>query len=150
MIPERVVLDTNVLVSSLLNSFGAPGRVLDLALSGELSVAHDGRILSEYRDVLWREKFGFSRGDIDRVLDLMETEGIKVNPPMLGAELPDANDLPFLEVAHAAGAALVSGNLKHYPEEQRQEVEVLGPATFLETWLAQVKDRRSEPSDADL
>lgn len=150
MSPERVVLDTNVLVSSLLNSFGAPGRVLDLVLAGELNVAHDDRILSEYRDVLRREKFGFSKGDIDKILDLLETEGIKVNPPVLGAKLPDVKDLPFLEVAHAAEAVLVTGNLKHYPEAQRQEVEVLDPATFLETWLARVRDRRSKPSDADV
>jgi hypothetical protein len=43
---ERVVLDTNVLVSTLLNSFGVPGRVLDLVLAGELTVTHDDRILA--------------------------------------------------------------------------------------------------------
>ena len=44
-----VVLDTNVLVSALLNSFGPPARVLDLAHTGELVVAYDDRVLSADR-----------------------------------------------------------------------------------------------------
>lgn len=133
---ERVALDTNVLVSSLLNSFGAPGRVLDLVLSGELNAAHDDRVLGEYREVLCREKFSFSPRDVEGLMDFLEAEGIKVNPPVLGAELPDVNDSPFLEVAHAAGAVLITGNLKHYPEKERQGVEVLDPATYLQRWLS--------------
>ncbi|MBA2443006.1 MAG: putative toxin-antitoxin system toxin component, PIN family [Rubrobacter sp.] len=141
---ERVVLDTNVLVSSLLNSFGRPGRVLDLMLAGELSAAHDDRVLGEYREVLRRERFGFSARDVDGLLGFLETEGIKVNPPVLGAELPDPNDVPFLEVAHAAGAVLVTGNLRHYPAEERRNTKVLEPAAFLERWLAHIRDRQSE------
>ena len=56
---RTVVLDTNVLVSALLNSFGAPGRVLDLVLAGELTVAHDDRVLAEWRQVLNGGMFGF-------------------------------------------------------------------------------------------
>ena len=41
---QRVVLDTNVVVSALPTSFGAPARVLDLALAGELVVAYDDRV----------------------------------------------------------------------------------------------------------
>lgn len=146
---ERVVLDTNVLVSSLLNSFGSPGRVLDLVLAGELSTAHDDRLLGEYREVLRREKFGFSSRDVEGLLDFLETEGLKVNPPMLGAKLPDPNDSPFLEVAHAVEAVLVTGNLKHYPAEERQSVEVLDPAAFLQRWLAHVQGWQSEQLDED-
>ena len=45
------MLDTYVVVSALLNSFGAPGRVLDLALAGELTVADDDRLPAEWRQV---------------------------------------------------------------------------------------------------
>ena len=131
---ERVVLDTNVLVSALLNSFGAPGRVLDLVLAGELTVAYDDRILAEWRQVLRREKFGFSAGDIEVLLGFVESEGISVNPSPLGIELPDQDDLPFLEVAHAAEATLITGNTRHYPPEARRGVAVLDPASFLDEW----------------
>jgi putative PIN family toxin of toxin-antitoxin system len=131
---ERVVLDTNVLVSALLNSFGAPGRVLDLALAGELTVAYDDRVLAEWRQVLRREKFAFSAGDIEVLLCFIESEGISVNASPLATELPDQDDLPFLEVAHAAEATLITGNTRHYPPESRRGVAVLDPASFLDEW----------------
>jgi putative PIN family toxin of toxin-antitoxin system len=134
--PERVVLDTNVVVSALLNSFGAPGRVLDLVLAGELTVAHDDRALAEWRRVLAREKFGFSAADVEALLRFVGEEGVGVNPSPLGADLPDPDDVVFLEVARAAAATLITGNTKHYPPEKRQGVVVLDPATFLEEWIS--------------
>jgi uncharacterized protein len=148
---ERVVLDTNVWVSALLNSFGAPGRVLDLALAGELIVAYDDRVLAEWRQVLRREKFGFSAGDIEVVLGSVEGEGISVNPSPFAVELPDQDDLPFLEVAHAAEATLITGNTRHYPLEKRQGVVVLDPATFLEQWTSNIQgqERANRPASTD-
>lgn len=134
---RRVVLDTNVLVSALLNSFGLPARVLDLALTGELAVAYDDRVLSEWREVLGRGKFGFSSADVGSLLALIEGEGLGISPPHLGVELPDPDDLPFLEVAREAGATLVTGNTKHYPPDLRRGVEVIGPAEFLEGWVSE-------------
>ena len=132
---ERVVLDTNVLVSGLLNSFGAPGRVLDLVLVGELIVAFDDRLLIEWREVLRREKFGFSARDVETLLDFVEEEGFGVSPPPLGVELPDPDDVPFLEVAHTAEATLITCNTKHYPPGARRGGEVVGPAALLGWWI---------------
>jgi hypothetical protein len=41
--------------------------------------------------------------------------------------LPDEDDRPFYEVAKAANAYLITGNLKHFP----QEPFILSPADFL-------------------
>ena len=46
------VLDTNVVVSGLLSQIGAPGRIIDLALNGELRPVFSDSILAEYRVVL--------------------------------------------------------------------------------------------------
>jgi putative PIN family toxin of toxin-antitoxin system len=134
---QRVVLDTNVVVSALLNSFGPPARVLDLALAGELIVAYDDRVFAEWREVLGREIFGFSPADVGSLLALVEGERLGISPPPLGVELPDPDDLPFLEVAREAGATLVTGNTKHYPPDLRRGVEVIGPAEFLEGWVSE-------------
>jgi len=40
-----IVLDTNVIVSGLLQPKGNPAQVLALALAGAVQVAHDERIL---------------------------------------------------------------------------------------------------------
>jgi uncharacterized protein len=137
-----VVLDTNVLVSALLNSFGPPGRVLDLVLASELTVAHDDRVLAEWRQVLHREKFGFSASDVELLLGFVEGDGISVNASPLAIELPDPDDLPFLEVAHAAGATLIMGNTRHYPPpEATRGVVVLDPASFLDEWISKVPEQ---------
>lgn len=50
----RIVLDTNVLVSGLLNPHGSPGRLLDHFLAGDITLLVDDRILAEYGEVLRR------------------------------------------------------------------------------------------------
>jgi len=44
---------------------------------------------------------------------------------------PDPKDLPFPALAHAAGAWLVTGNLRYFPEPIRNGVTVLSPAEYL-------------------
>ena len=131
----RVVLDTNVLVSALLTPFGPPARVLDLVLVGDLTPVFDDRILAEYRQVLARERFGFDPDDVTDLLRYFEAEGEHVTPRPIAVTLPDPDDVPFLETALTAQAeALITGNVRHYPPEQRQGIVVLSPAAFLEHW----------------
>lgn len=129
-----VVLDTNVLVSALLSPFGHPARVLDLVLAGEVDSAHDDRTLAEYRAVLRRERFGFDPGAVDDLLRFLTTEGTPVIARPWPGALPDPDDLPFLEVAAAAAATLVTGNVRHFPAEHVQPVPVMTPAAFVAAW----------------
>ncbi len=126
----RVVLDTNVLVSGLLNPHGSPGRVLDLAVAGALVLLYDDRILAEYREVLSRARFGFSAVDVSTLLAVFEWSGEAVVAGPLEVELPDPDDLPFLEVAAAGEAdALVTGNPRHFmPTRGKHRVKMLSPA----------------------
>ena len=128
---ERVVPDTNILVSTLLNPFGVPARILDLVLAGALPVVHDSRILHKWRDVLRRERFGFAPTQVDALLSFLEHEGILVNSSVIASGLPDPDDAPFLEVAIAPVATLITGNLRHYPPERRLGAEVVSPHEFL-------------------
>lgn len=137
----RVVLDTNVLVSALLRPEGQPGRILDLVLAGDLEPVFDDRIVAEYQEVLRRPRFGFTPQDVDALLDYLETTGLNISAHPLAVALPDPDDVPFLEVAAAGeAAALVTGNLRHYPQEAivSSGVRVLSPADFLTWWQAQV------------
>ena len=130
-----VVLDTNILISALLSPFGPPARVLDLALSGEIRLAYDDRVMAEYRDLLARPKFGFASEDVTDLLMFLESDGEPVTVLPLSCELPDADDLPFLEVAAHAGAILITGNSRHYPSSVRGAVNVVTPAEFLDQRL---------------
>jgi putative PIN family toxin of toxin-antitoxin system len=131
----RIVLDTNVLVSGLLNPEGNPGRVLDLFLAGEITLLVDDRILAEYRAVLPRPKFGFDAGDIVDVIDQIEAESVRVMASPLGISLPDETDLPFLEVALAGEAqTLVTGNARHFKLPKGASLAVESPARFVRRW----------------
>ncbi len=129
----RVVIDTNVVVSGALNPHGPPGRIVNALLSETITVLHDDRILSEYREVLLRPAFGLSRSDVEGLLDFVESAGEHVSPEPLKVVLPDPNDLPFLEVATSGGAdALITGNIKHFkPRRGQHGVLVTTPADFV-------------------
>jgi uncharacterized protein len=129
----RVVIDTNVLVSGIINPHGAPGRLLDAVLARALLVLHDDRIMDEYRQVLRRPAFHFAQGSIDSLLDFIETCGEHVSTREIGVVLPDPTDLPFLEVAVLGNAdALITGNLKHFkPKMGRYKLNVCPPNEFV-------------------
>lgn len=55
-----------------------------------------------------------------------------VTPMPLDADLPDPDDLPFLEVAAEAHAVLVTGNKKHFPNKAAGAVQVVSPREFLD------------------
>ena len=129
----RVVLDTNVVVSGLLSDHGAPAQVLDLCLSGDLTLVVDGRILREYRDVLSRPELHLASRDVAEFLALTEYAEYAVGIP-LPLQFPDANDLPFIEVAVAAAVdAIVTGNVRHFrAREGRIDIDILTPRQLLD------------------
>ncbi len=112
----RVVVDTNVLVSALIRPGGPPRQVLDDVLSGELTLLYDERILTEYGDVLTRAKFSFDSADVEDLLRFVAIRGKQVPDASCPARLPDPDDQPFADVAHAGAAdLLITGNAKHFP-----------------------------------
>jgi uncharacterized protein len=132
----KIVLDTNILVSGLLQSQGNPAQVLTLALAGAVQVCHDGRILAEYAEVLVRPRFKFDPKRVREVLAKLEVDGLAVDASGVSSlALPDADDEPFLAVAQAARVDfLVTGNIADYPPGKRQGCAVVSPAAFLEHW----------------
>ena len=131
----RVVLDTNVIVSGLLSPFGAPGEIIRMVASGFLEFCYDARILSEYQNVLTRQKFPFDQAHVEDLLEQIEFCGHITTGRPLAKRLPDPDDEPFLEVALGGKAQyLVTGNLKHFPVKKRQGIRVVSPGEFLEIY----------------
>ena len=132
----KVVLDINVLVSGLLNPYGAPGEIVRTTSAGTLQLCHDARIVSEYRDVLLRPKFHFNEVYVDALLDQIKACGHLVTGEPLRDRLPDSDDEMFLEVALGGRAeCLITGNMKHYPPARRHGVRVVDPAQFLRRYF---------------
>ena len=115
------VIDTNVLVSSLLtrNRDAATARVVDAVADGYIVPLYSKDILNEYTDVLGRLKFPFSEASIHQLIKMIKVLGIPVDPLPTGEVLPDMDDLIFYEVAmekQDEGAYLVTGNMRHFPK----------------------------------
>lgn len=115
------VLDTNILVSAMLNMDSVPGRVVAEALIGNLIPVLNEAILAEYTEVLQREKFRFDLKKIRIFLDDLVERGIFIAADATEIELPDSDDAVFYAVASEArkdaDTYLVTGNLRHFPKE---------------------------------
>ena len=124
---NRVVIDTNVLISALLSPESNPARILALALNGRIAVYYDSRILLEYENVLRSPKFPFEPGDISGLMETIVQIGIAVVAEPVKDKFTDETDKKFYEVAKHSSAILITGNLKHFPADSN----VMSPADFL-------------------
>lgn len=128
----RAVVDTNVIVSGLLKPFSDAATILRQIIAGEVTLCIDARIISEYRDVLYRPKFAFNHTHVEAFLEFIATNSKLVNSTPLRFRLPDPDDEPFLEVAISGRAEfLVTGNSKHFPKARRGKIKVVSPGEFV-------------------
>ena len=129
-----VVLDTNVIISAAINPHGPPAKIVaDLVLSGMIHIVTSPKIAAEYREVVRRAKF-HRYGFPPLWLEYLIGESMRLpEPPLWPYLCPDPKDTPFIALAHAAGAWLVTGNLIHFPEPIRNGVTVVSPAYYLES-----------------
>ena len=114
------VIDTNVLVSALLSSEkqSNPFQVLEAIIDDKIVPLFCDEILAEYRSVLSRKKFPFTKELIENVLDLFANNGL--NLKRVSSDdyvIPDPKDVVFLEISLAKDESyLVTGNIKHFPK----------------------------------
>lgn len=112
--------------------FGACGEIVRMLSAGAIALSFDARILSEYKEVLRRPRFGFEEQKIAALLDYIVYRGRAVAPTPLSQSLPDPDDEPFLEIALASQAScLVAGNQKHFPAEQCPGAGIILSNAFL-------------------
>lgn len=112
-----IVLDTNVLVSALINPNGKPTSILRRFVMGEFQLFLDERILFEYQEVLNRPKFKFDPARVAFTLSYIRSLARFVVAPKIDMSFVDQKDKMFFEVAKFTGATLVTGNVKHYPDD---------------------------------
>ena len=126
------VFDTNIIVSAGITPGGIPAHLIyDWVLQNKVNLLVCPAILAEYREVARRPKFRAYRFPPFWLEFLVERTLRLPNPRAWPFELPDPEDAIFLGLAHVAGAWLVTGNLKHYPETVREGVVVVSPADYL-------------------
>lgn len=99
----RVVLDTNILVSALLQPQGLPARIFLLAVTGTvIQMCVSGQIYAEYDDVIRRPRLRRSQNEIDSALQAIREKALWVRPNKKLRVCADPDDDIFLECAVAA------------------------------------------------
>ncbi|NLD35649.1 MAG: putative toxin-antitoxin system toxin component, PIN family [Desulfatiglans sp.] len=133
----KIALDTNVLISGMLNPFGPPGKIVDFLKTDILQLVVDDRIIAEYIDVLNRDYFlkYFSESDREDIIDYLSKNSYYSSSNVVIKDMPDEGDMPFIEMAITEGVPLITGNIKHFPVQLRKGCIVISPAQFLEKYF---------------
>src|SRR5579864_5188434 len=112
----RVVLDTNIIVSALLQPLGPPAQVFFLAINCSIQLCISGNVYAEYEEVIRRPRLRRDENVITSTLLTIREKAVWVRPTESIRVCTDPDDDIFLECAQAARATyLVTGNIKDFP-----------------------------------
>ena len=133
----RLVLDTNIIISALINPRGRPSQIIKMILTRKAELCYNSAILSEYEKVAMRPKFSklIDSKKVHRFFILLKSIGIPFDPIPSSIKLPDESDRVFYDTAKGSGSILITGNIKHFPKESF----VMTTAEFLEFFREKTK-----------
>lgn len=130
----KVVVDTNIFVSAIMNADGAPREILRLCLQGRLSPLMGNSLFAEYEDVCGREELFdgrfLSSAERAELLDTFLSCSIWVPIYYLWRpNLRDEADNHLVELAIGGGAAvIVTANKRDF-----SRAELLFPQLSIQT-----------------
>lgn len=131
MIPLRLVIDTNVVVSAALKPEGLQRTVVLLAMTKPARWYVSDAIVSEYAMVLSRPELKIRRNLRQQLLQLIKNHARVIAPSRLAQITSDTDDNIFVECADAARADyLVTGNQRHFPKFWKN-TKIISSSEFL-------------------
>ena len=142
----RLVLDTNVSVSAILNPRGKPALILKLALKGVVELVISRAMIEEMDKVLHYPKLinllkktKVSVEEVEAFINNLDTIAeITKGELVLEVIKEDPTDNKILACAVEGGADfIISGDSHLLRLANFEEIEIVSPATFLE--LANIK-----------
>lgn len=134
---DRLVLDTNVLISAALSSRGAPALLLDHLKRARTVLVFSEPTMTELATRLMRAKFDRYVERDTRLRFLAEIDAVAEFVGVSGTPMGcrDRSDDPFLETALAGECGLiVSGDQDLLSLHPWQGIQILSPARVLEAF----------------
>ena len=130
----KVVIDTNVFISSLLNNEGNPRKVIDLWRFEKITLCLSKEILAEYFAVLGR--FGMSEepegGELVQLFQKRYNQVFLTSVPTISAISEDPADNKFIGCAVAADAKYIIPGDRHLLNLKAfKGIRILPPTEFL-------------------
>lgn len=143
MLPLRLVLDTNVVVSAALKPESLQRTMLLLATSKPARLYASEPILEEYEEVLSRPELGIRRGLRLQLMQWIRNSAHLVRPTRSLSITSDPDDNMFLECCdHARADFLVTGNRKHFPTFWKS-TKVISARDFVDIVAPSIPSRES-------
>jgi len=127
------VVDTNVLVSALLKEGSIPYQIIEYILSKKIIPLYNEDIITEYIEVLVRNKFGLTEEQVKNTIALFLDHGLEIEPVEIDEFFSDNDDKIFYQIVMSSrqsgeDSKLVTGNIKHFPRKEF----VVTPAEMIE------------------
>lgn len=130
----KVVYDTNVLISAFIAE-SYPREAFRMVLGGKVMLLASEELLAEFESVLSREKFGFTKLQINDMI-LMVKRASKIVAPQqkLNIIKQDPDDNVILECAIEGKAGyIVSGDRHLLALKQYRGIKIITARQFIET-----------------
>ena len=133
---QRIVINTNVIISSLIQKSYPHKIVNELFIDDKIEMCVSEELMAEYYDVLRREKFArfhdfFSR--TEALLVEIETKATMFKPKIRLNFISDADDNMVLELADECIADFViTGNTTDFIFPTYKETKIVTPREYWE------------------
>ena len=133
---QRIVIDTNVIISSLIQKSYPYTIVNELFIDDKIEMCVSEELMAEYYDVLRRKKFArfhdfFSRAEA--LLVEIETKATMFKPKIRLNLISDADDNMVLELADECIADFViTGNTTDFIFPTYKETKIVTPREYWE------------------
>lgn len=131
---QKIVLDTNVVVASLISN-GIPFKIInELAFENKVIICISGPIFEEYVEVLSRPKFSVFKdfkSRADTFISKIQEVAIKFSPDIKLNVISDEADNRFLELSvYAKADYLITGNTTDFTEKKYENVDIVTPREY--------------------
>ena len=133
---ERVVIDTNVLVSGTIVRNGTSAQVVDAALAREISALMSDTLLEEYLYAIHRphitRRYRTIAPRIQDIVEFLQKRAIRVQVQMIPSILDDPDDDFLLACAVEGKAAyIISGDEHLLALREYRGIKILTPRDFV-------------------
>lgn len=136
---QKIILDTNVIVSALISN-SIPSKILhELVLPQKVKTCLSDEIFTEYVAVMNREKFakyGKFKANADIVLSKLREISTFYKKERKVEVLRDISDNKFLELAAVSSADyLITGNTLDFQLTEFEYTRIMTPRTYWDNFL---------------
>lgn len=131
---QKIVIDTNVIVSSLIQRSYPFKIVYELLLDNKFDICVSEELMSEYYEVLNRPKFSrfpdfLSKAKI--LLAEIESKALKFEPKLKLNLISDIDDNMILELAVECSANfIITGNSNDFTFSEYKQTKILSPKEY--------------------